>query len=127
MIVVYTPSDDTRRTMDFAPDEIDVEDAELIEEYSGMSFNEFTQAAMEGRARALKVCLWLLLRGDLPTLKYKDVPKFKMGDVKIELGRAELEQLRSNLNKVPESKREAVREYVENGLAEYEGEPAPKG
>jgi len=126
VIVTYTPSDSTVREFQFVPQEIDVDTAELVEVHAGQSFQEFVNAAMEGRARALRVCLWLMLRQDLPTLKFADTPKFRMGEVKIDLGRSELLELKKNLNKVPEAKREAVAKFVEDGLKEFEGQSDPK-
>jgi len=126
MLAVYTPNGDTRREFEFAPTEIDVEVAELIETHSGLSFADWTQAVLEGRARALRVLLWFMLRQDLPALKFADTPKFRMGEVMVEFGHSELLDIKANLSKVDPDKRERVADFVEESLKRYEGQPLPK-
>ncbi|MEU6267696.1 hypothetical protein [Saccharopolyspora shandongensis] len=126
MIVTYAPGGGEPRRWEFAPNQVDVESAELIEVHAGTSFTEWARSTMEGRARALRVLLWYFLRKDLPTLRFEDTPKFNMGAVRVDLGRTELLELQSNLDKVPAAKRDQVRAVVESGLAEFEGEPLPK-
>ncbi|MGI8313338.1 hypothetical protein [Saccharopolyspora hattusasensis] len=127
MIVTYTPGGGAERVIEFKPSDVDVETAELIETHADQGFTQWVQAAMQGRARALRVMLWFMLRQDLPALKFADTPKFRMGEVKIDLDHEELLEAKANIATVQDSTARAKAEaLIDASLAKYEGKTLGK-
>jgi hypothetical protein len=127
--VTYTGGDAPQRWT-FDPDAVPVDEAEQIEAAmgSGQTWDDFTRNLINATARARRVLLWYLLKRDHPDarLLFSDVPVFKMGQLVVELGTAEIarlrEQIADNDRVTPERKRTALAaledEYASAALAE---------
>jgi hypothetical protein len=127
--VTYTGGDAPQRWT-FDPDAVPVSDAEQIEAAmgSGQTWDDFVRNLINATARARRVLLWYLLKRDHPEarLLFSDVPDFKMGQLVIALGTAELARLREQIEEndriTPERKRAAIaaveEEYAMAALAE---------
>lgn len=58
-------------------DHLDIEEAEAIEQVTGLSFGDWQDAMRSRSARALRAFIWVLRRRDEPALRYNDV-RFRM-------------------------------------------------
>lgn len=113
--VSYTGGDAPQRWT-FDPDAVDVDEAERIEAAlgRGATWSTFTGGLLDGTVRARRVLLWHLLRRDHPdaNLRFSDVPVFKMGELKIEFGTAEIgliiQQVEDNDHVTPERKASVI-------------------
>lgn len=129
--VLYTGGDAPQRWT-FDPDDVTVDEAERIEAAlgRGATWGTFTAGLIDGTARARRVLLWHLLRRDHPdaNLMFSDVPVFKMGELKIEFGTAEIglliQQVEDNDRVSPERKASVIAdlqsELADAALAEAE-------
>lgn len=92
--VTYTGGDAPQRFL-FDPDEVDVEEAERIESAIHAEWGSFLEGILNPPARVRRVLLWHLLRQANPgyNLAFEDAPKFKMGQLIIELGTVEIDRL----------------------------------
>ena len=94
--VTYTGGDAPQHWT-FDPDAVPVDEAERIEAAmgSGRTYGEFTRDLISGTARSRRVLLWHLMQRDHPgaRIMFSDVPVFTMGELVVELGTAELQQL----------------------------------
>jgi hypothetical protein len=95
--VTYTGGDAPQRWL-FDPDEVDVIEAERIEaELSrGENWDSFIMGlAQSPGVRLRRVLLWHLLRRSNPgyDMPFAEAPRFKMGQLKVELGTAELRRM----------------------------------
>lgn len=99
MFVQYTPKDGDAQTWDFVPDDVFEDDAELIEKHSGATWDTFLDNLRGGQARARRVLLWHLTRQVHPKLRFEDTPRFRMGELVVEFGAAELRELIDKLAK----------------------------
>lgn len=101
MKVTYAPKGDPEQTWDWDPDAVSVVEAEAIERRVDATWDEFRVLVMKGSSRARRVLLWHLLKREHPPLKLDDVD-FRVGEVKVEMDRAELQDMR---DRIAESKR----------------------
>lgn len=92
--ITYTGGDAPQRFL-FDPDEVDVEEAERIEQALGSNWDSLLMSLMSPSARLRRVLLWHLLRQANPDypLRFEETPKFKMGQLTIELGTREIDHL----------------------------------
>lgn len=131
MKIIYTPADGDEQTWDWDPKMVRAKDAELIETKADATWDEFQMQLLGGRMRARRVLLWFLLRRDHLSLKLDDVD-FAAGEVKAEHTIDELQELRDGLDdaaNIPEDKRDAAREFLDQQIAkrrEEDGAPAGK-
>jgi hypothetical protein len=122
--VTYTGGDAPQHWT-FDPDGVAVDDAEQIEAAmgAGQTYDDFTRSLINATARARRVLLWYLMRRDHPDtrLLFSDVPIFKMGELVVELGTAELAVLQSQIEEndriTPERKRAALAAVAEEFAA----------
>jgi len=103
--VIYKPKDPAAggdpREWVFDPGEVFVDEAELIEDHFKGSWTEFVQAVQTGRASALRLLYWYLVRRDHidggnrgPGPNLRDVPRFRMGEFTVNMSSAELQERR---------------------------------
>lgn len=124
MIVTYTPEGEEKQEWSWDPDKVRVVEGELIEKRFGDTYDKFKAAVQAGSIKARRVLLWHLLKRAHPTLRLEDVD-FVAGDLKVELSRNELEQLRSRLEKhkgMDEGERERMLAALDSEI-----ETAPSG
>jgi hypothetical protein len=91
--VTFTGGDARQRWL-FDPDDVDFAEAERIEDaLGGMSWDDFLRGLVDNRARIRRVLLWHLQRRDHPDLQLADMPNYRMGDLVVEFGTAEIDRL----------------------------------
>lgn len=81
MEFVYKPEGVEKR-WPFDPDDLMVDEAELIERYTKLSFAEWLAMVNRGSMLAYRALLFVFLRRDDPGLKWESL-KFKAGDVDV--------------------------------------------
>jgi len=105
--VTYTGGDSTQRWL-FDPDDVDMDEAEAIEQAMGPgeTWDTFLAGALDRKVRARKVLLWHLLRRTNPDypLSFADLPNVKMGQLVVELGTDELAKLIAQIEDLPITK-----------------------
>lgn len=110
MHVTYKPEggDVQRWTVDLG--RIRQSEAELIEKRYGQNWEKFRADVQSGSARARRVLLWHLLRRQHHTLRFEDVPDFRVGELLVEHSAEELVVLKDRLMKanLPDDEREQM-------------------
>lgn len=144
--VTYTGGDSRQRWL-FDPDDVGIDDAEAIERAMGNTSNDtwdsFVQGLMDGKSRPRRALLWYLLRQTNPDypMPFEDTPKFKMGQLTVELGTDELLKMivrvqdspgrspatrEALLNRLYAEHAEAEAAEAEFGAADVTDDPDPK-
>jgi hypothetical protein len=91
--VTFTGGDAPQRWL-FDPDAVTMAEAEQIESaLGGASWDDFLRGLLDNRARIRRVLLWHLQRRVHPDLLLADMPDYRMGDLKVEFGTAEISRL----------------------------------
>lgn len=94
--ITYTGGDTEQRWL-FDPEEVDMAEAERLEQAlgSGASWDTLVMGWMNNRVSARRVLLWHLLRRSNPgyDMPLADVPNIKMGQMRVELGSKEIAAL----------------------------------
>ncbi|GIH27611.1 hypothetical protein Aph01nite_59210 [Acrocarpospora phusangensis] len=98
MIVTYTPQGGTEETWDYKQADLTSAEAELVEDATGLTIDEFEVDLMKGRVKCKRALLWLHMRKEHPNLRFSEVD-FKVGDLKTEFDREEKRELRERLEK----------------------------
>ena len=101
MRITYVHDADTT-IWDFDPDDVMAAQAELIEKRYGQPWDKWMNDLRQGSPKARRVLLWHLLRLTHHTLKYEDVPDFRMRELKVEMSYDELMKLRDRVQKMAE-------------------------
>lgn len=83
MKFTYAPEGATPRTWDFDPSKIMSPEAEAIERHTGMEYGDWMEALDKTSMRAIHGLLFVLLKREIPTLKWDEV-QFCLGDVEFE-------------------------------------------
>lgn len=112
--VTYTGGDAPQRWF-FDPDEVDMREAERIEQSlgDGSSWDDFVSGLLAARVGVRRVLLWHLLRRSNPDydMPIDDLPNFKMGQLVVELGSREigvlLDSTREN-TRIPLARRKRI-------------------
>ena len=100
MFVTYSPKGQEPQHWEFIPDDVFQDDAELVEKRFGGDWDAFLEGVRDGSARARRVLLWHLMRQDHPRLRFEDVPRFRMGEIKAEFSAAELREYADKLERI---------------------------
>lgn len=101
MRVTYTPADGSPpQTWAFKPDDVLSSAAELIENRSGMRYEEWKNEVLVGKAKARRVLLWHLLCRTHGLLRIEDVPDFPVGALRIDRDLDELLEHRNSMEKM---------------------------
>ena len=121
--VTYTGGDAPQHWL-FDPDDVTVTEGEHIEAAmgAGQSYDDFVRGLIDRKVRARRVLLWHLLRRDhgAGSLMFSDVPDFKMGQMTIDMGTAELTVLRQQIednDRIPPERKNRAIAAVEEELA----------
>lgn len=96
MIVTYTPQGGTEQVWNYKQAELTSAEAELLEDATGLTIDEFEMELMKGRTKCKRGLLWLHMRKDHKNLRFSEV-EFKVGDLKSEFDREEKALLREQL------------------------------
>jgi len=81
--IIYTPEGCEPREWDFEPKRLLNVEAELIEDVTGWTFDEFGANFLKGSTKARHAALWVMLKRETPTLKYAQV-QFSLGELDVE-------------------------------------------
>lgn len=84
MQFVYKPEGAEPKRWDFRPEKLMNPEAEAIERLTKMTFGQWSDAVTEGSVLALHGLLYVLLKREIPTLKWDEV-QFSMSEVDFEL------------------------------------------
>lgn len=112
MFVRWDPEDGSEpRTYDFDPEDVLSKEAQAIEKaYGGNPWEIWLNNLRVKEAFARRVLLWHLLRQEHRSLRFEDIPDFRMRQMKVEMSVSELRALKSQVDrmKLPEDQREQV-------------------
>jgi hypothetical protein len=81
---VYKPEGAEPKKWDFRPDKLMNAEAEAIERLTKMTYGQWSEAVTEGSVLAIHGLLYVLLKREVPTLKWDQV-QFSMSEVDFEL------------------------------------------
>jgi len=73
VLLTYIPDDGEKREFSFRPRKLVSAEAEAIEDATGWTFDEFGQKFLAGSMKAKRAALWVLLKREHPTLKFRDL------------------------------------------------------
>lgn len=73
-------------TIEYDPAKLTLDDAELIEDYTGFTMQEFGPALGKGSAKALKGLMFIAKRRANPDTKYSDIGGWNLADIQIDTG-----------------------------------------
>lgn len=94
MHVTWDPENgEDKQSWAFDPDDVLGEDAKKIERYYGGTYDQWVAGLQSGQIQARTVLLWYMLAQVHPKLKFEDVPKFRVRQLKVEMGVRELKSL----------------------------------
>ncbi|WIM97842.1 hypothetical protein ACTOB_001396 [Actinoplanes oblitus] len=130
MKVTYTPGEGDVQIWDFDPDQVPQSQAEMIERRYGSGpgqWDAWVDDCRRGGARARKILLWHLLRQTHHTLRFEDVPDFRMGQVKVEHSLEELLTIRDRVLKsnLTTDEKDGVLAALDLEITEQMGDDAP--
>lgn len=84
MLFIYKPEGADPKTWEWAPNKMLNPEAEAIERHTRMTFQEWSEAVTNGSMLALHGLIFVLLKRDVPTLKWDEVV-FSMSECSFEL------------------------------------------
>jgi hypothetical protein len=94
VLVTWDPRDGSEpQAWPFDPDEVEYLDAKKIEQHFGGSWEQWVAQLQMGSIQARAVLLWYILYQVHPKLQFKDLPKFRVAQLKVEMGSVELQKL----------------------------------
>lgn len=128
MFVTYSPADGDEQRWEFLADQVLDTDAEAIEKAYIDSWDNWLVTLLRGGIRARRVLLWHLIKTEHPSLKFADLPSFRVGELIVEWDRGELSRVRAGIADASKSRGldEATREALLAHL-DAEMEKAPEG
>lgn len=126
MKFVYKPEGADAKSWDFAPEKLMSPEAEAIERHTGMTYAEWGTAVTRGSVLALHGLLFVMLKRNVPTLKWDDV-QFSMSELDFELDDEETaEALAALEDKARTGDLDAADEALLERLRESDVESSPK-
>lgn len=126
MFVTYEPEGQAPQEFEWNPGRVKLREASAIETtYSklvgeGKTFQQFIQDVRQGSAQARLLLLFRLLRTLHPTMRFDDLDPCE-GEVKVTFSKAELEELRANIEKtksLAEADRDQILAQLDQEIAE---------
>ena len=117
MHVTWDPEDGGEViVLEFKPDDdLGSKEAEEIEKLFGQPIEQWVNELRMKSAKARRLLLWWMLRQNHRRLAFKDVPDFKLRQMKVEMDVAELQELWKRLSqtKMDEDRLDALRSAFE--------------
>lgn len=117
MHVTWDPEDGGDKViLEFKPDDdLGSKEAEEIEKLFGSPIEQWINALRMKSAKARRLLLWWMLRQNHRKLMFKDVPDFKLRQMKVEMDVPELQELWKRLSqmKMDEDQMEQLRSAFE--------------
>lgn len=77
----------------FDPDDVLRSDAKKIEKHYGGAWDAWVQGLRLSETHARAVLLWYMMKTVHPSLRFEDVPDFRIRQLKVEMGVRELKEL----------------------------------
>jgi hypothetical protein len=129
--VTFTKEDGTEKTWEkFRPGKMMTTEAEVVEKVTGMTFVAWGQALMEGSTLAGRALVWVLLKREDPTLRFRDVV-YSVDSLLLDLDEEEREKLRDRLehdDSLDDDERDQLRAALgESEIRALDFEPEPDG
>lgn len=121
MYVTWNPEDGSElQAWNFSSGDVPRKQATQMERHFGGSWDQFTAALMTGQMQARAVLLWHMLTQVHEKLRFEDVPDFRVRQLTVEMGVAELKDLLKRVKKMklPEEQREAFDIQFESDMRE---------
>jgi hypothetical protein len=122
MLVEWDPENgEEKQSWDFNPDDVLRKDASQIEKhYGGGGWDAWLQGLRVGEIDARVVLLWYMLKLIHPKYQFKDVPDFRVRQLKVQMGVRELKELyeRAKKTKLAPDIREAFESQFEIDMQE---------
>lgn len=119
MQVTWDPRNgDPEQTWTFDPEEVEVDQAKLVEKHYGGTYDQWVAGLQTGEINARQVLLWHMLTQVHPSLRFDALPKFRVKQLKVEMGVAELEKLWARVQrmKLSPDKKDAFQSAFEADL-----------
>lgn len=119
MLVQWDPENgEDKQEWTFDPGDVLRKDAKLIQTHSNMTWDQWRSALLLGDVEARTVLLWYMMKLVHPSLKFTDVPDFKVRQLKVEMGVIEITELIERVRKAKLSpdQREAFESQIEIDL-----------
>lgn len=116
MWVTWNPEDGTEPVeFVYDPDELFSKEAVMIEKQYGEPIDSFFNGLRMKEARARRILLWWWMRKTHGNLQFKDVPDFRMRQMKCQMSVTELRELWNRLakTKMEDERREDLRAAFE--------------
>lgn len=121
MQVEWDPENgEEKQTWQFDPQDVHRKDAALIEKYYDGSWDQWIQGLRIGEIGARAVLLWYMLKLIHPKIRFDDVPDFRVRQLNVQMGVAELKELyeRAKRLKLNPDTREAFETQFEADMRE---------
>lgn len=99
MFLRYNPEDGEPREWMYKPAKLMCDEAEALEKCTQWTLEEFTMNLQRGSTLARRALLWVFLRRDHASLRVENV-KFRVGEVEVQMDRAELAAMRSQIEQI---------------------------
>lgn len=94
MLVIWKPEDGSDdQQWHFDPDDVDSRRAMEIESHYDGDFDSWVLRLRTGNMKARRALLWYMLTQIHPKLQFRDVPAFRVRQLKVEMTVAELKEL----------------------------------
>lgn len=119
MHVTWDPENgEGQQVWNFDPGDVTRKKATLIEKHFGGSWDQWLQGLQMGQIQARSVLLWYMLSLVHDRIKFDDIPDFRVRQLKVEMGVAELRDLweRAKRVKLTPDQREAFEAQFEQDM-----------
>jgi hypothetical protein len=95
VLVIWDPEDGSEKQQwHFDSEDVDFRRAKEIEKlYTAGTYDQWVAGLRTGEMEARAILLWHMLTNVHPKLQYKDLPQFRVRQLKVEMTVAELEEL----------------------------------
>jgi len=97
--ITYKPEDGERQEWDFEPGRIRNSVASMIVNQFGGSYDEWKLGVQKNDPKARRVLLWHLMTQDHAKMRLADVPDFYDDELVVEYSSAEIDELRTKVEK----------------------------
>lgn len=97
MLFTYTQEGAETKSWEFAPQKLMNVEAEVIERHTGMTFGQWSDAVGNSSMLALHGLLFVMLKREIPTLKWDDV-QFSLSEIAFEYSEDEKAEIRGVLH-----------------------------
>ncbi len=100
MLVQWDPENgEDKQEWTFDPGDVLRKDAKLIQQHANMTWDQWRSALLLGDVDARTVLLWYMMKLVHPTLKFADIPDFRVRQLKVEMGVLEITELIERVKK----------------------------